>query len=396
MQREEDKGKALSSEEEEDGGSRKRKQQEGNAKRKQELVELRDENKRLRVERNEFLKKIQELEQKVNSKFQENQNSELLSQNDILRVEIAAHQKLVAKFASLYSQVPTRLTAEHVIYKEGGDNAISYVLGLMSLSQTDWIQMRTPGKLLNNISLKKFSVCYRFKRDLFGEKTKTRLNLRVDFILPRSKAEQAAEFFWREYSTEDVHRKMFEANDVQMTPIQNDAMPDRNTKVVHYRRVPKDSSEIENLVFICRRELRELAKSTLATPQRPSVTHKAKEPNEFGKVDAHIVATTSTSLYSSHLPMDANSGSDQDRIHSLVVKGTVVWQEGEDSRLVVLYSIPEDHKVVDKVKFTDIVDHKGTMTKSLSKVIQAVFGRFKNMFDPMVAQAQAQTKEMDA
>lgn len=69
-------------------------------KRKKELVGLQSENKRLREERSEFLKKIEYLEKRVDLLSDQTCRTMQLD-NEILRVQLEEHKKFVGGFMQL-------------------------------------------------------------------------------------------------------------------------------------------------------------------------------------------------------------------------------------------------------------------------------------------------------
>jgi len=92
------------------------------ARRKRELEDLRDENKRLREERSQFLSKIGELQMKVEH-MRERGSTDMRVENELLRAQLEEHKRFVSCFKKLCDGAPTSLNARHMIYKQGSDSA---------------------------------------------------------------------------------------------------------------------------------------------------------------------------------------------------------------------------------------------------------------------------------
>ena len=130
------------------------------------MEDLRDENKRLREERSQFLSKIGELQMKVEN-MRERGSIDMRVENELLRAQLEEHKRFVSCFKKLCDGAPTSLNARHIIYKQGSDSAQAHVLGLISQSQADdWVEATLPPDA--NIPYQNFSLYYKFKNE-FGE-----------------------------------------------------------------------------------------------------------------------------------------------------------------------------------------------------------------------------------
>eukprot|EP00516_Mucochytrium_quahogii_P009461 CAMPEP_0203766676 /NCGR_PEP_ID=MMETSP0099_2-20121227/555_1 /ASSEMBLY_ACC=CAM_ASM_000209 /TAXON_ID=96639 /ORGANISM=" , Strain NY0313808BC1" /LENGTH=438 /DNA_ID=CAMNT_0050663063 /DNA_START=392 /DNA_END=1708 /DNA_ORIENTATION=- len=360
------------------------------ARRKRELVQLRNENKCLRQERTEFLSKIEQLE-KENQEGLISLGVDVASENHLLRAQLEEHRNFIARFTTSLNGISPKLEtgSEEVIYREGADAAQSYLTSLISQSQQDWLRLRVPDRISEIGVLQSVQMSYRFKTDFFGEKEKgekMRLNIRFDALLGNTKPEVAADLFWRTFSNQDVQQRLYKSTNIAVQPIEG-KMPDRNTKVVHFTRHWDPPKNAQDVVFVVNRKRQQLVKSTLAPPRRTSgkSTIKNTFPNEFGHVSAISVATTSTTLYAepkkaSGEPQGSSNESKKpetpERIESLVVKGAVVWNDEEGARLVLIYSVPEEYQVIPGIKFNDIINDRGYMSRRFTRLVEEVCFEF--------------------
>lgn len=335
------------------------------ARRKRELEDLRDENKRLREERSQFLSKIGELQMKVEH-MRERGSTDMRVENELLRAQLEEHKRFVSCFKKLCDGAPTSLNARHLIYKQGSDSAQAHVLGLISQSQADdWVEAIVPPEA--HIPYQNFSMFYKFKTE-YGEgsasatgsatgKPRQRLNVRVDVLFPGMDAVQIADFFWNSFSDTGMQQKLYKVKGIELTQLADD-MPDKDTKTVYYREKWEAPKKDQDWVMICNRRRRELANSTLAIPQKGS-----KSKPDVGKIAAMVLALSTTQH--SVAPQFDNAN----RITSLFVQGAVTWNLGSDARLLAVFSLPEDLHLRAIEKFEDVIDSKGRVTAKFVDVL---------------------------
>ena len=333
------------------------------ARRKRELEDLRDENERLREERSQFLAKIGELQLKVES-LREQGSSDMRVENELLRAQLEEHKRFVACFKRLSEGAPSSANARHTIYKQGADTAQAHVLGLISQSQADdWQQATVP--LEADLPYQNFSVFYKFKDDFGSEKEaankpgtkpRRRLNLRVDVLFPGIDAASLSDFFWESFSNTATQQRLYNVKGVEVTQLTDD-MPDSNTKMLYYRERWENEKD-QDLVLICNRRRKELAKSTLALP------HSNKSKPAIGKVAAMLMAMSTTQHSAAPEYENAN------RITSLFVQGAVMWNVMADSRLCVVFSFPDNIRLKAIRKIEDVIQD-GVLTHKFVDILKS-------------------------
>uniref|UniRef100_A0A7S3LHW7 Uncharacterized protein n=1 Tax=Aplanochytrium stocchinoi TaxID=215587 RepID=A0A7S3LHW7_9STRA len=346
------------------------------ARRRLELIELRHENERLKDERTQFLEKIAELESTVNRNVGETEEDcKMKTENEILRTELKIHKSLMAKFGELLRATPEKVNAEHTLLREGADSAHNLVLGLFSQSQTKWAPLKPPPRLKMDVA--DCHLCYLFEDELFGEKTgnDARLNIRADCLLKNVRLGSVSCTLWNWFCQHQTMIKMYHLDESQLDLKSiKGTLPDEDIKVVRFRRKFENKQHNQDVVFICNRRKRTLARSTLTPPQG-----KKTSIEEFGKVNATIISAMSTSIYC-NIPR-----SEDDPNVMKVVKGGIIWQEGDDVRMSVLYSVPDRFRVGIQDRLVgQIVTEKGRMTKGLASVLQST----TNMFASLVQNIQ--------
>lgn len=339
------------------------------ARRKRELEDLRDENERLREERSQFLAKIGELQLKVES-LREQGSTDMRIENELLRAQLEEHKRFVACFKRLSEGAPSSVNARHAIYKQGADTAQAHVLGLVSQSQADnWKQATVP--LEADLPYQNLSVFYKFideygsvKKedgpsgpDATPEKPRRRLNVRVDVLFPGIDAASLSEFFWESFSNTATQQRLYSIRGVEITPLTDD-MPDKDTKMLYYRERWEGEKD-QDLVLICNRRRKELAKSTLALP------HGTKAKPAVGKVTAMIMALSTTQHSAAPEYENAN------RINSLFVQGAIIWNVLADSRLCVVFSFPDDIKLKAIKSIDDVINSEGSITMKFVDILKS-------------------------
>ncbi|KAH9252188.1 hypothetical protein BASA81_009780 [Batrachochytrium salamandrivorans] len=337
------------------------------ARRKRELDDLRDENKRLREERSQFLGKIGELQEKVET-LRERGSTDMRLENELLRAQLEEHKRFVSCFKRLCDGAPSTQNARHQIYKDGSDSAHSHVLAIISQSQADdWLEATVPAEL--EIPYSNFSMFYKFKQEYGTEdQGRRRLNVRVDALFPGLDASLFSEFFWQSLSTTQIQERLYNVKGVEITQLADD-MPDKDTKTVYYRERGEGERKDKDWVMICNRRRKELAISTLGLPKRQkNPSGGAASRPEVGKVTAMVVAS-STTQHTSIAPLAEFESAN--RITSLFVQGSVSWNVGSDCRLIVIFSMPDDIGVKAVESFDDVVDDKGVLGTKFANIIKS-------------------------
>mmetsp|Transcript_6517 Transcript_6517/g.7892 ORF Transcript_6517/g.7892 Transcript_6517/m.7892 type:complete len:374 (-) Transcript_6517:269-1390(-) len=346
------------------------------ARRRLELKELRYENEKLKLERDQFLDKIRELESEVQSKDPDSvEERKIRIQNDLLRTELEIHKMLMTDFAHLLREAPEQVNAEHALLKEGADSAHNLVLGLFSQSQNKWKPLKPPPRL--DLGVKGCQLSYLFENELFGEKSgaESRLNIRADCTVAKARMREVSDTLWNWFCNHQTMTKMYQLDEgqLELKSLKGSDSED-DIKVVRFRRKFEKKELDQDVVFICNRRRQSLAKSTLSPPNP-----KGTGVSEFGKVNAIIVSAMSTSIY-------CNLGqSELEPDIMKVIKGGILFQEGDGVRLSVLYSIPEKFRVGIKDRLCGaIVTEKGRMTKGLATALQST----TQMFAALVKEIQ--------
>jgi len=333
------------------------------ARRGRELTHLRSENESLRKERSEFLSKIETLSTQLDS-ITRNQSPEAFQENQILHREIALHAEFIAAFQSVLEEEATAETrAKNDLYAQGAEAANSFLLGLLSESVT-WTKAAAPVGV--EIPLLDLEFRFMFRSEVFGKKEgNQRLDLRIDAFVPHpATAESVQELFFRALcSASDMQRLYGASSAVNMFPIDR---PNENTHLLYFRRTATAADEKDQFtIFICNRSVQTMTKSSLAPPS-------ATDPI-FGTAKAYMVAMNTSTLFPGDkdpaISIGANPHSSQSQavpVSGMIVKGVITWDD-EDSggtRFVVIYSVPEDYKIINKLGFSDLVTRSVTSSSS--------------------------------
>eukprot|EP00924_Labyrinthula_sp_SR-Ha-C_P000972 snap_masked-scaffold_7-processed-gene-9.11-mRNA-1 protein AED:1.00 eAED:1.00 QI:0/-1/0/0/-1/1/1/0/669 len=181
------------------------------AKRKREMEDLKQRNKRLEVERETFLTTIQELQVKIQS-LRQSGGIDLRLENDLLKAELAEHKRFINDFKNIATQSPTKNSAKKVLIVQSSDTAVSQVLGLVASSMVDpsWV----------------YGVCrafplvqLRFQRLPFGTSAVTakRTTIRADFPFIPVKRDILAEYSWRKWNDPQFTIRMMNATNPKKT-----------------------------------------------------------------------------------------------------------------------------------------------------------------------------------
>jgi len=392
------------------------------ARRKQELEDLREENKKLREERLAFMGKIGDLQVKVEN-MREMGSTDMRVENALLCAQLEEHKRFVACFKNVCDGVPTTLNAKHLIYKQGSDAAQAQVLGLISQSLADqWIPGNIPPEA--NIPYQNFQFHFKFKND-YGEKSsnskikgepnpRQRLNVRIDVSFPGFGADSVADFVWNSLSNTDMQQRLYRVNNLELTQLADD-MPDENTKMVYFREKVEAPGKDQDWVVLCNRRQKELANSTLLSPSEykgrdagaaaldlASAAGNGTDASESDDTASSIFSasnlfstffgrsSTSTPLAGSAqgdkkkstrvnatvLAMSSTQHSaaphfeNANRITSMFVQGAVAWSSGGDAQLIIVFSFPDDFSIKAMQRLEDVITPNGTMTMKFANVIK--------------------------
>ena len=277
----------------------------------------------------------------------------LLSENQLLRRELALHADFVTQFQRLMGEeASAEAQTRQEIYTQGADSAHTFLMGLLSESRA-WTRAALPPGV--DIPLPSLEFRFAFRSALFNQPEdggRTRLHLRLDAVVPGCTAKSVQDLFFRALCCAADMRKMYGASkEVQMFKMDS---PDEDTELLYFRRIRRPVEADQHSVFICNKRTHAMTKSSLAP---------CDDSLEFGTVAAHIVAMTTTSVLPKDDPILVRMGdavgnaADSVPVSGTVVKGVFVWDDPDSGgvRFVVLYSVPEDCQVRDLLSFEDIV-----------------------------------------
>ena len=233
-----------------------------------------------------------------------------------------------------------------------------------------WKIMLKPTSLVLPLLDTHFS--FKFQQDLFGQTTGSkRVNIRVDGMLPKMTLEAPVDALWKVFSQHDYMSRMFNLNEFELLPVHQ--MPGSNTKVVRFRSVlakGRLGEGEQDIVYVCNRREQEIAKSTLAPPGKRKLL---SSESEFGSVKATIISVMSTSL---HSPLN-----DAPLRSMKVVKGAICWQEDSGVRITVLYSVPEEFRLMKRLNFHELVTSNDSMSDHFATILQEVGGEFGSLVE---------------
>mmetsp|Transcript_646 Transcript_646/g.1599 ORF Transcript_646/g.1599 Transcript_646/m.1599 type:complete len:639 (-) Transcript_646:184-2100(-) len=107
------------------------------------------------------------------------------------------------------------------------------------------------------------------------------------------------------------------------------------------------------------------ASNRSVTPYMPPSGMNARMRYDVNKrVDATVVAM-STTQHSA-----VTQAADSNRITSLFIQGSVIWNQGSDSRIIIVFSFPDDFSIKAMEKLEDVVTPDGTMSGKFADVIK--------------------------
>ena len=196
--------------------------------------------------------------------------------------------------------------------------------------------------------------------EMFGRSEgQRRLSLRLDAFVPAPATAESVQnlFFKALCSAPDMQRLYGLSPAVNLVPIDT---PNEDTHLLYFRRTATKPDERDQFtVFICHRSVQTMTKSALASPSA------AKLDPIFGTAKAHIVSmTTSTMFPVNRDPVetvvgDVPPGTDTQAVpvSGMIVKGVIAWDDTDykGMRFIVIYSVPEDYKIINRLSFGDLV-----------------------------------------
>jgi len=336
------------------------------ARRGRELNHLKEENEALKKERTEFLAKIDALSNQLDT-YTRNAPAEVLAEHQVLQREIALHTEFVAAFQAVLDEEATaEEKAKSDLYAQGAEAAQSFLLGLVSESVTWARAMPPPGV---DIPLIDLEFRYIMGSDLFGKtEGQRRLSLRLDAFVPYpATAESVQTLFFRALcSAPDMQRLYGMSPTVNLVPIDK---PNDNTHLLYFRRTASKPEERDQFtVFICHRSAQTMTKSALASPTA------AQQDPIFGTAKAHIVSMTTSTMFPVNKDPVVNVVGDVPPnvdtqavpVSGMIVKGVIAWDDTDFKgvRFIVIYSVPEDYKIINRLGFSDLVSQSSGMSAS--------------------------------
>lgn len=332
------------------------------ARRARELVKLKNENESLKKERQEFLAKIESLSSQLES-FTREEAPETIEEHQFLQREMALHSDFIASFQTiLREEESAEARSKQALYAQGAEAANSFLLGLLSESVT-WARAAPPPGI--NIPLLELGFRYAFRKEMFGKADAyNRLDLRLDAFVPApATAESVQSLFFRALCTASDMQRLYGASEsVNMFPLDS---PSDNTQLLYFRRSALESEEKDQFtIFICNRSTQTMTKSSITPPADP---RHGTEP-VFGTAKAHIVAMTTSTLFPKDPTMPIDSAAAVP-VSGMIVKGVIAWDDHDSTgvRLTVIYSVPEDYKIINTLCFQDLVSKDSDSTKARKK-----------------------------
>ncbi|GBG23976.1 Hypothetical Protein FCC1311_001952 [Hondaea fermentalgiana] len=179
-------------------------------KKKREMADLLEENKRLRIERAEFLAEIEELVAKV-QEMREGGDIDTHIENELLKAQLAEYKKFISALQHMAAGIPTNDVTKRKLYEKGADYAISYVLSLLTRSvreKSRWRRADIPAELASMGGQPKLAMWFRHVDD-FKPATGQRLQVRVDQLIPGIKPETLADVYWSLWNDQSVTQQFF-------------------------------------------------------------------------------------------------------------------------------------------------------------------------------------------
>jgi len=366
-------------------------------KRRKEVELLRQENKRLKSERAQFLTKIEELNASVQG-MRETGGFDLHMENELIKAQLEEHKGFIRGLMQMASGMPSTETSKKRLYKQGADYAATHVMSLLVRSVKEkhlWKRATISEKTLKSLGTGgNFGAWYRYVDDIADarnpERRKRRLNIRFDHILPDVDVNDIAKLYWdlwnnkervTEFATKshtncttmNIDELMHDKIEPSENPLERDKTDE--SIVTSYVRERFNNTKTEyDWVFVGTKRSQELSKGALHLP----ITLEA-EKSEVAMGDEEIaervkcqVLARSTTKHHEMPRASANNGKPIHRINALYVEGMVCWDLEKDnmdkdvgrrSRMVAILSIPETFRIGWIGGPDDILSPDGSLTK---------------------------------
>jgi hypothetical protein len=337
------------------------------ARRAREILQLKEENFNLKKERIEFLSTLENLNSQLVS-FTKDVPEEVRKQNHILKREIDQHVSFLNSFQQvLAEEAKAEQDAKHALYSQGGEAAESFFLGMLNES-LHFKRANLPKGM--DFPLLDLEFRFAFQHVMFGEEEgkRRRLSLRFDAFVPNPATAESIQLLFSKalVNAEDMQRLY----GIQDKPNWNlcplDKLDDK-TQLMYFRRSADHPGESDQYsVFICHQSIQEMAKSTLFPRDLGGAEEKV-----HGTVQAKLVSMTTTTLLETDPCLSVGSFQKNSAVpvSGMVLKGVVAWNDVECNgvRFIVVYSVPEDYKIINKLSFNDLVMEQQEQHDSSSK-----------------------------
>ena len=121
---------------------------------------------------------------------------------------------------------------------------------------------------------------------------------------------------------------------------------DDDTKCLYFTRKKEEQKEdYSSCVFLANKRRQTMAISSLWPDDKAEI---------YGTCSAYIVAMTSTNLF------EVVKEKKESVITGTIVKGSFSWLDeiSKGVRFTVIYSVPEDYKILNHIQFEEIVEEK--------------------------------------
>jgi len=324
-------------------------------KRKREVEKLREENKRLRDERHDFLSKIEQLQLQLEVLRKEREHDGQ-RENDLLKLQLQAHQEFVDNFMKLAGGMPNSDLSKLAICKQGAEFAQTHALSLLSQSvREEWREAKLPEKAEH--LRRRLRMCFKFVDGMSPAEVCPRMQFRIDMNFCDVNALEVAEMYWKSWTEEKEQAKTYHLRednkfDFKTLFLEQTDEQDALVSAGCYREFYPPPEKDKDWVFVAARLQKRMARSTF-------LKHDPDE--KFGPVDCHMLVRTTTQQ--PLLPADKRT----ERLSSLLAEGCVVFNENDEekrkARLVTVCSMPDDIKFRSIEGIRSVVDAEGKITE---------------------------------
>mmetsp|Transcript_6550 Transcript_6550/g.12085 ORF Transcript_6550/g.12085 Transcript_6550/m.12085 type:complete len:510 (-) Transcript_6550:286-1815(-) len=403
-------------------------------KKRMKIDELHEENKKLREERNIFLKKIESLESKVAElKFCGQVDVQL--EHELLVAQLEEHKRFLSGCFKLQHGIPSSQNVYANLQAQGTRFAETYVQSLLSRSCTEnWTPLKfKPGYFKTLVPGYHLAGCF---RRLEGSNS---INVRFDLAIDNATVEECAGIHWGMWTDAEVLRSRFGVTfPFQLSNIEIPTTTEEeraNVGTMCYVEYPKENETPSEWVFVMSRKYEQLVKSTLVMPRactpalargesadgtplpddapikkrRKRAKVGVREPatvGTFGKANGCILSRSTTQ----HCPSDTQEGTQ--RIKALYIEGAVYWRQGvirenfdldasfqdvgDEEQLIerktctrasVVASLPDNSSLDLFGASQDIVEENGYLSEKYSGVLDR---SFRDLFDQLAKKERQQ------